>query len=589
MDQHLGRLGRLEWDTPFEVAGRINAWLWAHFLFLASPTLEPSHCTRFVSGLGLLAEYLHQTIEYHSSGNHLLLEAKALALCGEVFPEFAGASRWRQRGWRILEREVRKQICDDGVHAERSTMYHRIIAGELAELWLFCGGNQRRQAAGLEESVRRMAQFQSWIDHGGHGGDLPLFGDAHAEDTYYRFSAPAAVATAQGYVGQDLITESTDHSFWLLGRDRRGSLRPRPPQTAPTGRAFPEGGYFVARSTWTPDADVLVFDCGSTGYRLSRKHAHLDALSFTLSVAGTPVLIDPGVHDADCDRQSLRSTRAHSTVCIDGEEQGILAQRGEIWSPPRPELLLWATSEQCTVMSGRHDGYLRLRDPVWHSRTIVVMHGLYWLIVDSIEGSGEHLVEQRFQVVPGAQVTGRRNGGGVEVTKDGVSLSLCWPREAFAGPGDTENAPPQIRIEPSQAELHCGRPEPNWTVTAERRGQVPMSLALAASPAARDARVHWAGRAGPRGWLVVTGHGFEHRVHVASGAGGPTTVAGGWSTDAPVAILRFSERVEPQDLLLAGASRVWDANRTYPADAGKPSGVCGITRIALTPEGIPLL
>ncbi len=36
-----------------------------------------------------------------------------------------------------------------------------------------------------------MAEFQRWIDQG--GGSLPLFADAHAEDTYCRFSAPAAV------------------------------------------------------------------------------------------------------------------------------------------------------------------------------------------------------------------------------------------------------------------------------------------------------------------------------------------------------------------------------------------------------------
>ncbi len=581
IDRHLGQLGRLPWDTPFEVASRINAWLWAHFLFVAAPDWEAAQCDRFIGGLGLLAEYLYQTIEYHSPGNHVLLEAKALALCGEVFPEFAGAARWRGKGWRILQRELQKQICRDGVHAERSTMYHRIVAGELAELWLFCRRNRYPQAAALEEAVRKMADFEAWIDQG--GGCLPLFGDAHAEDTYCRFSSRAAMAATHGTGAQDLITEPTDHGFWLLGDSWKGPAHTHAAEVVPASRAFPEGGYFVARSAWTMDADVLVWDCGPIGYHLNRKHAHLDTLSFTLSVAGTPLLIDPGTDEAVDRREELRSTWVHSTLGIDGEEQGLLAERGEIWSPPCPELLLWATSEECTIMSGRHDGYRRLREPVWHGRTIVAMHGLYWLVLDRLEGSGEHLAQQRFHVAPGAQVVSE--DGAVELTKDDVCLSLHWARGGIAGLGELEAALPQIRIDPSLAELHCGRPEPTRIVTAERRGRVPFDLAVAATPANRRVRVTWAGGTEQAGRLTVTGADFEHQICLRRKAGGPMVLAGGWSSDARVAIVRSSEGGEPRDMLLAGGSHVWREHREYPADPGVPNGGVGLRRIVLEPTG----
>src|SRR5262249_62318602 len=85
-------------------------------------------------------------------------------------------------------------------------------------------------------------------------------------------------------------------------------------------------------------------------------------------------------------------------------EQGVLAARDEIWSAPNAELELWATSPECSVMAGRHDGYRRLTYPVWHARTIIVMHGLYWLVVDRLTGSGWHLAEQRFQFAPDVAV-----------------------------------------------------------------------------------------------------------------------------------------------------------------------------------------
>jgi hypothetical protein len=318
---------------------------------------------------------------------------------------------------------------------------------------------------------------------------------------------------------------------------------------------------------------------------LNRKHAHLDTLSFTLAVGGIPLLIDPGTAEDDGRREVLRSTRAHSTVCIDGMEQGTLAARGEIWSPPRPELLLWATSDECTVMSGRHDGYRRLPEPVWHRRTIVVMHGLYWLVVDSLEGSGEHLAEQRFHVAPGAEVAGSQHGGGVQLTKDGVSLCLSWARGQAAGPAGLELALPRLRIEPSEAELSCGRPEATWTVTAERRGPVPFDLAVVASTAGRAILASWVGGSEQTGPLTVSGPDFQHQVFLKRLARELLDLGGGWRSDARVAIVRTPAGQGPRDLLVAGASQVWREQREYPADAGTPTSTVGLRRISLEPAG----
>jgi len=497
MDRNLGRLGRLDWDSPFEVASRINAWVWAHFLFASSPYWDPAHYDRFLGGLGLLAEYLDQTIEFHSPGNHVLLEAKALVTIGEIFPQFAGAAGWRRHGWRILKQELRRQVCDDGVHVERSTMYHRIIAGELAELWLWCRHNAHPEARTLEPVVRRMAEFQRWIDQG--NGALPLFADANAEDTYCRFSAPAAVGSASA------CAETTDHTHWLLGGREFGTPAPVAADV-PAARAFAEGGYFVARSGWAADADVLVWDCGPAGYDKNLKHAHLDTLSFTLAVAGTPLLIDPG-KGTQQRRAALRGTRVHTTVCVDDAEQGVLAARDEIFAAPRATLDLWTESPDCVVMSGRHDGYRRLPHPVWHARAIVVMHGLYWLIVDRIAGEGMHQVEQRFHFAPGAQVTALPGSDTVVASKGAATLALQW---TAAGGSAT-----RLRIEPAVAEQLFGRPEATTLVAAVCSGRVPLTIAAAGAAGGRRVAVRWATE-GRR--LVVRGDGFEHQVDFADGS-----------------------------------------------------------------------
>lgn len=59
--------------------------------------------------------------------NHALSEAVGLYTVGTLFPEFARAGRWRQRGKRILEDQLRRQIFPDGAYIQHSMNYHRVM------------------------------------------------------------------------------------------------------------------------------------------------------------------------------------------------------------------------------------------------------------------------------------------------------------------------------------------------------------------------------------------------------------------------------------------------------------------------------
>jgi uncharacterized heparinase superfamily protein len=374
IESNIKKLGKLSWDDPFEVAARVNAWIWAYFLFLHSPDWNAKSHYQFLSALGKLTEYLYQIIEHHAPGNHILLEAKALALCAELFPEFKGAQRWAKKAWRILKRETHVQICSDGVHAERSTMYHRIVAGELSELMLLCLRNSIRQLDNLPNVVEKMSEFEAWISS--EDGYVPLFADSYLNDTYLRFSAPAIAAAMRddGTIMSTLL-DPEDQTYWALGVEKLRQIRiikSTPSLKKIPAKAFSAGGYFVSRSDWGQKASVLVWDCGPVGYPDNRKHSHLDVLSFNLVINGIPVLIDPGTEEYNQElRKYLRGTAAHNTVLIDDKNQSILAKRNEVWSPAQSNVLLWATIPECDLMIGSHDGYQRLLYPVTHTARLL--------------------------------------------------------------------------------------------------------------------------------------------------------------------------------------------------------------------------
>jgi hypothetical protein len=130
----------------------------------------------------------------------------------------------------------------------------------------------------------------------------------------------------------------------------------------------------------------LIFDVGRHGF-LNGGHAHADALSVVLRVAGEPVLIDPGTATYGTDptlRDRLRSPRMHNTVVLNGREYAV--PRGAFhWKTQADARMLAArTDTDIDFAVGTHDGYL----PERHMRAVVAAHGIGWLIVDRVTGDG---------------------------------------------------------------------------------------------------------------------------------------------------------------------------------------------------------
>jgi Heparinase II/III-like protein len=202
---------------------------------------------------------------------------------------------------------------------------------------------------------------------------------------------------------------------------------------------------------------------------------------------------------------------------------------------------------------------------VLHTRHILTMHGSYWLIIDSLQGTGEHLIEQRFHVVPEARVTLGPGGNFVTISKRAASLTLNWTGQS------------RVRIDPALAELHCGRPKPSFIVTAAKKSGLPTTLAAACSSARGHVNVCPSDVSDRAGWFVVSGNGFEHRIYAGCDTGIPASLPGGWMTDARFAVIRRSEG-QQSDLLLAGA-RAWREGQVpLPADAESGGK---ITRVVL--------
>ncbi|UCC62439.1 MAG: alginate lyase family protein [Anaerolineae bacterium] len=398
--------GQPNWTNPFEVACRISTWSWAYHLFLSAGVLDATAHLELLRGLWTHGAYLDACLELHVPNNHLLLEAKALVMLGILMPEFRAAHRWQRRGLDVLEREAARQVCSDGVHVERVPHYHHLIAGELLEFLVLLENNDLQAPPALVNSFRQMLKFERHITR--PDGHLPLFGDSAHGDLHVRFtpvSGGAALLNEPEFkLPNAVLNEMT---IWLLGPKRVIGFYNLPVQPPAPSHCFPEGGYAVMRDSWESGGLYLALDCGPFGYRLSPGHGHADALSLELCAHGQPQLVDAGVysfHLGDGWRNLFRGTRAHNTVVVDGQDQSLLLDNWRVWRPAQVTLNDWAIGHGFDFVDASHDGYSRLPGRIIHRRRVFFAKPDYWLIVDLLEGKGEHRFEALFHLPPDATV-----------------------------------------------------------------------------------------------------------------------------------------------------------------------------------------
>jgi hypothetical protein len=281
-------------------------------------------------------ERLRLNIENDVLGNHVVRNARALVLGGSSF----GVTELARQGVDLLRREISEQVLPDGGHYERSPSYHLVVLRDLLEI----------QAASphswLGEAIDRMRGFAAALTR--PDGAPALFNDGTVDAPQLELPDP-------------------------------------PPGLA----VLPDSGFVVARDgpLW------LAFRCGPAAPDFLPAHAHADALSFQLWWRGRQVFADAGTYtyEAGPDRDWFRSTRAHSTVRVDGRDQFKLW--GAFRSGPLPKVSLRYAREQAVEASVVLPGRIRhVRRIEWAGNEVVVH--------DRLEGKGRHRVESRLVWAP---------------------------------------------------------------------------------------------------------------------------------------------------------------------------------------------
>lgn len=391
----------INWISALEAGTRAVAWIIAYPFY--ADRCDASFLCRLVRSL---AQHMLFVEGHLSTGRftntHLIGEAAAL-VAGGLFVDCRYSRRWLERGLVLLKQEMHHQVTSDGVHAERSVAYHRFFLDHYYLVSGLLAANRRSLQEATCRGMERMTEFL--MDVLCPDGSAPAFGDGDdARGLWFRADCPnddrpllalGAVLFGRGDF-KAVAGSVTEEVLWLQGIDGVNAfqgLPARPPDH--TSAAYADGGYYVMRGGWGAFDPILVFDCGPLGHGPAG-HGHADALSFQLYAHGFPFLVDSGTFSYNLDygwRDAFRSSRAHNTIVVDGQEQSVPGDRMSWKTMACTHCHGWLSTRWFDLADAEHDGYCRLPDPVRHRRIVVFVKPDTWWVLDRLEARGRHDLE----------------------------------------------------------------------------------------------------------------------------------------------------------------------------------------------------
>ena len=400
---------------PFVVSERlVNA-----ILALQAAAVPAHWPAAMLDSLAMQAVFVSRNLELDVGGNHLLKNYRAMCMAG-CFWDDGTARGWRTEFVHRFTRELRAQLLSDGAHYERSPMYHALVLGDALDVALVLRLAGETVPAGLADAIRRMTAYLEVVAH--PDGDLALFNDSVLTEAPRPDALRAATALVlDGHGRGGLCLRHALLGAALGDRPIRISAEPAVPLIGNV-----DGG--LVRLPLGSGTDVVIADVGVACPDDLPAHAHADIFSFELSAGGRRWIVDSGVGEyaAGPWREYYRSTRAHNTLSIDGEDQI------ECWGSFRVARRASIVGRQIVTLPGAigvrawHDGYRRLSTPAYVGRTFLTLEGLGWLIVDDVAAEGPREAEVCLHAAPDVTVTIEGTAGARLTDGSGAHLAVSW-------------------------------------------------------------------------------------------------------------------------------------------------------------------
>jgi hypothetical protein len=285
---------RYDRATQYDIrVGSTDNWGWLGSLpaFIGSQAFDEAFCLELLAAVQVHLRYLYSHV--YPDRNIRILHGDVLLLNGFRLAHLPEAAAWRERGRRIINDALRRQVLADGAHLEAVPGYHNGVMHLLTNLWRLGRGLPE---LGLEIPTERLAAMYDYALATERPDGLQI----SLHDTGY---APSK-ANQPRPLGQERARFQADAGL--------------PATWPPTVQEFPVAGQVFLRSAWDAAATYATFD--ATTRRSFHWHPCRNAV--TLFANGRALLTDSGYPFRNAEFPAYgHRTEHHSTVTLNGWNQ----------------------------------------------------------------------------------------------------------------------------------------------------------------------------------------------------------------------------------------------------------------------------
>tara|TARA_Y100001958_G_scaffold152612_1_gene139011 strand:+ start:23526 stop:25124 length:1599 start_codon:yes stop_codon:yes gene_type:complete len=258
--------------------------------------------------------HLVNNIEHHLRGNHVLENAISIYAGGVFFKN----KKIKKIGFNLLKKELKEQILDDGMHFERSPMYHLILFERILDLFNIIKSYEKRDCDILVKYSKKMMSLAlNWNKL----KRVPMMQDS----TYFN---------------SNRLNEIFNYYKKIIGIKVDKSK-------------FSKSGYRVLKN----DKYQIFLNIGNISPDYQPGHSHADELNFEIYKNNYPIIVDTGISTYEKTERRLfeRSTVSHNCLSINNENSS------EVWSSfrvgQRAKVII--EDDKFNLVSGFHDGFYK--------------------------------------------------------------------------------------------------------------------------------------------------------------------------------------------------------------------------------------
>ena len=378
------------WRT-LDTAIRIRTWLNTYLTFRNSARFTAEDNTLYLKLIYEHAEHLKNTLlrDFERTGNHVTTECAALFTMGCVFQEFAKAEEWRTVAMNRYVDEIKKVVPPDGLQAELSPSYHYGVVATYKQLYDIAKINDIRLPESFTSRLLDMYRAPVLL--------MDQWGD-HVRTNDSSLKKIKEISKEGLKIGYDPVLA------WVVSDGKEG-------EELPSTTFLNYAGFYMMRSGWRDNGMFLFFRGGPQGIG----HVEQEKLQIVLKAWGKTLLFDPGKYPYDQSdwRRFSINTPSHNTIIVDGKWQYRKKVIPEKFSPV--DNLFCTTPLFDYVSSSYTDGYVTnvynpkksYQPQIWmndrdttvtHTRNVLYLKPYYALIIDQLEGSGEHVFDAHFHL-----------------------------------------------------------------------------------------------------------------------------------------------------------------------------------------------